>query len=139
MGRDIHWSAQVLGVSSDNNETLRSYAFRGSAPSPWAFQPQQEEDQSVVTLLVINLDNTTAAVADVSRGVHGAASSAAVWSLTPGESGPLGSGTRMNGEDLPTKMVAASFNNTIPVAPHYQAASEPFGFPPLSVTFVVLF
>ena len=124
-------------VFRTTNETttpssLRTYAFAGVAPSPWAVAGAND-----TTLLVINLGSSTASL-EVSLTSGDAIEHVRVWSLTAGPNGVNSTELAINGVVMRSVVSDGTVDPFMPTEPMLGSSNGSISVPPSSVTFVVL-
>jgi hypothetical protein len=130
---------RTLGLSvlnaTSSSRLVRAYAFRGAPPSPFA-----SGLCGALELLLINLDNSTAATPVVLPPAAAGATFAA-WSLAPGAGGAFASEAILNGAPLPAAIDVSvrdprDFLQHIVQPPVVGLVSAGLALPPLSTNFV---
>jgi hypothetical protein len=123
---------------SGGDRLVRGYAHCGAPPSPWAAHRGQQspgEEDQVVTLVLINLDNST----DATITLDPAPSAYTSWTLGPTAAGPFGAGALLNGQELPATVADGAMIGPVPVpgTAREGGAAAVVSLPPISVTFVM--
>ena len=143
--RPDFWTAflfkRTLGLSvlnaSSTSPLVRAYAFSGAPPSPFA----SGLCGAGLELLLLNLDNATAAAVTLPPAADGGATFAA-WSLAPtAEGGPFARAATLNGDTLPAAIDVSQrdprdFLQRIVQPPVTGPVSGGAILPPLSTTFL---
>jgi len=132
---------RTLGLSvlnaTSSSRLVRAYAYAGAPPSPFASGLCGAGPQ----LVLLNLDNATAAAATLPQASAGGVTFAA-WSLAPtAAGGPFASAATLNGAPLPTTIDVSqgdprAFLQRIVQPPVTGLVSGGAQLPPLSTTFL---
>ena len=127
-------TAVLAPASSDPG--VRAYAFSGAPPSPFAAPAC-----SLLSLLLINLSNSSSVHVGLPVAPAGASGMTSLWALTSGDGDPFGTTAALNGVVLPSTVDMAhtdpkTFLQAITVPPVRADVGIGATLPPLATGFI---